>query len=298
MYQRAIRVFADLTLEDAAAAVPDDPLVRDFNKSIYALWWMTRALAEYLLDLLNTSDIEIDAVAEIIQISERNIDLAWVVHFLHDFAFLVLDFKQAVRANQSTHIDLLWREFFATGHSGSANKTMYTQMAIMRIWWADALAPPLAELYHSLRAIPMSDSGSCVGWDTVIEWLNAAITAGVTHRVSEERIKRFVRNYSFSDAAYRALLDDLRMNDGRKESFMKSLDSNVNTLKAHLSRLVGRTWQEATTPNSQSKLGIQGRQMVPWEEVDQTMSRTGRDSVPAFVARHVRDLTGTFYAFA
>ena len=51
----------------------------------------------------------------------------------------------------------------------------------MRVWWADALNPQLAELYHNLRAVPMTKSGVCVGWDTPIEWLNAAISDGVRH---------------------------------------------------------------------------------------------------------------------
>lgn len=298
MYQRLIRIFADVTLGDSAKAVPDDPLVSDFNKSIYGLWWMTRACSEYLLDLLDTTDsMEMDRVDEIIQLAEQNIDLAWIVHFLYDYAYLVLDFKQAVRANKSKHIDVLWREFFATGHTGTSNKVLYVQMAIMRVWWADALNPQLAELYHNLRSIPMSSSGVCVGWDTPIEWLNAAITDGVLHHVSETRIEHFIGYYSFTDAAYRALLDDANFSNDRNESFMKDLDSNVSKLKAHLMKHVGQTWAAATQPNSNSKLGISARSIPPWEEVEKTMTRTGKDSVPAFVARHVRDLTSQFYAF-
>eukprot|EP00965_Chrysotila_dentata_P167952 5545661-Pleurochrysis_carterae.AAC.1 len=62
-------------------------------------------------------------------------------------------------------------------------------MAIQRIFWSDALDPALANLYHSMRSIPMSGrEGSMVEWDCVIEWLNAAISDGVSHHVSEERI--------------------------------------------------------------------------------------------------------------
>ena len=80
-------------------------------------------------------------VPEFIRACEQNIDLAWVVHFLYDFAYLVLDFKQGVRANKSIHLDLLWREFFSIGRTGTANKTNYVPMSIMRIFWADALIP-------------------------------------------------------------------------------------------------------------------------------------------------------------
>ena len=298
LHQRLIRNFADTVLGASTGAVPDDPNVSDFNKSIYALWWMTRACSEYLLDLIRSSgNMEIDRADEILQISEQNIDLAWIVHFLHDFAYLVLDFKQAVRANKSTHIDLLWREFFAIGHSGTSNKVLYVQMAIMRIWWADALNPQLAELYHNMRAVPMSENGVCVGWDTPMEWLNAAITSGVRHHVSTERISEFVKNYAFTDTNYRKLLDDANLAYNRTESFMKGLDGNVAALKAHLMQHVGGTWHAATQPNAVSKLGIPSRPAVPWKEVESVMTQTGKDSVPAFVARHVRDLTSNFYAF-
>eukprot|EP00965_Chrysotila_dentata_P029264 973024-Pleurochrysis_carterae.AAC.1 len=62
-------------------------------------------------------------------------------------------------------------------------------MAIMRFSWADAIQPKLAQLYHRMRSISMSArESSMVGWDCVIEWLDAAITEGVSHHVSEERI--------------------------------------------------------------------------------------------------------------
>ena len=69
-------------------------------------------------------------------------------------------------------------------------------MAIMRIFWAEALTPDLAKLMHALRSIPMSlRPGSRVGWDTPIEWLNGGITEGVSAHVTETRIERFVEIY-------------------------------------------------------------------------------------------------------
>eukprot|EP00965_Chrysotila_dentata_P059831 1984356-Pleurochrysis_carterae.AAC.1 len=66
----------------------------------------------------------------------------------------------------------------------------------MRIFWSDALHAKLAELYHSMRSIPMSTrKGSIIGWDCVIEWLNAVITEGVSHHVYEKRIARFISVY-------------------------------------------------------------------------------------------------------
>eukprot|EP00965_Chrysotila_dentata_P214313 6188126-Pleurochrysis_carterae.AAC.4 len=56
-------------------------------------------------------------------------------------------------------------------------------MAIQRNFWSGARNPTLAELYHRMRSIPMSGrEGSMVGWDCVIEWLNAAIKEGAEGR--------------------------------------------------------------------------------------------------------------------
>ena len=77
----------------------------------------------------------------------------------------MLDFLQAVRGNESRKLDLLWREFFASAHTGTANKTQYVPMSIMRVFWGMAMTPELDALYHRIRTIPMGDSLGCnVGW--------------------------------------------------------------------------------------------------------------------------------------
>eukprot|EP00965_Chrysotila_dentata_P178801 5904443-Pleurochrysis_carterae.AAC.2 len=71
---------------------------------------------------------------------------------------------RGVRAGASQRLDVLWREFFALGRTSTANKANYVPMAIMRIFWSDALDSKLADLYHSMRSIPMSfRKGSMVG---------------------------------------------------------------------------------------------------------------------------------------
>ena len=297
-----IRRFAQLTLGLVVAehAVPDEPLVTHYNKSIYALQWMARACSEYLLQIIQSSNgmIQIDRPDNILNYARRNIDLNWVVHFLYDYAYLVLEFKHSVSGNQSRKIDLLWREFFAIGKTGTANKTLYIKMALMRIWWAEAMHPDLAQLYHSMRALPKSRNGTCVGWDTPIEWLNHAITVGVRCHVSEERIREFVQNYSFTDASTRAILEQTGSVYSKAQSFMKSVDSTVDRAVGILMEHVGSTWEEATAVNlDESKLGIQvsARRRPPWEEVEHEMTKAGLDSIPAYVARHIRDFTSSFY---
>jgi hypothetical protein len=296
LYKRFIRAAADNTLgKERGKAVVDEVTVKLFNTQLYALWWMMRACSEYILMLARSNGaVDIDQVQEFISACERNIDLAWVVHFLYDFAYLVLDFKPGVRANRSHHLDLLWREFFSIGYTGTANKTNYVPMAVMRIFWADALAPPLAALYHSLRAIPMSER-VYVGWDTPIEWLNGGITDGVRSLVSEPRIEEFVANFSLLSSNYGSLLEMMSRVRPHSAS-MRDMDSNVDRMKGWLVEKIGADWASATQRNSVSNLEI-GRGISPWDEVHKANSRSGKSSVPAFVARRTRGLTHSFYRF-
>ena len=77
---------------------------------------------------------------------EHNVDLATVVHYLYDTGFLTLQFRQAVRGNDGAMLDLLYREFYQLAYTGTANKVMYGQVAIARVFWADALEPELAAI--------------------------------------------------------------------------------------------------------------------------------------------------------
>lgn len=299
LYQKFIRAAAIGTLgNDNHAAVMDDPNVEHFNNQIYALWWMTRGCSEYLLHLSRTQGaVEIDMVPEFVNACERNIDLAYVVHFLFDFAFLVLDFKQGVRSNDSNLLDLLWREFYAIGRTGRANKTQYVPMAIMRVFWGLALNPSLAEVYHRMRALPMS-SHAYVGWDTPIEWLNGAITQGVHSFVSPKRIASFISSYALLQSNYYALLDahDHKVNGAAKK--MKDMDSNVDTMKGWLMDKVGADWATATRDNDTSNIGMSSRGAPPWVEVRTAMHQDGQHAVDQHVARKVRELTSTFFAFS
>eukprot|EP00965_Chrysotila_dentata_P065868 2182013-Pleurochrysis_carterae.AAC.1 len=80
--------------------------------------------------------------------------------------------------------------------------------------------------------------------------------------------------------------------------FMKDMDTDAERLKNLLLNRIGRKWATATRSNTQSTLGLT-RGQVPWKEVSDAMSQSGSDtSTHAFVARHVRNLTNTYYSFA
>jgi hypothetical protein len=297
LFVKFIRRAGDETLgPQQGKAVVDEPCVKTFNTQLFALWWMTRACSEYLLMLARTPNApDVENAQEFVSESERNIDLAWVVHFLYDFAYLVLDVKQSVRAKKSEDLDILWREFLSIGMTGTANKTNYVPMAILRVYWAEALTPQLAHLYHALRAVPVSNR-VYVGWDTPIEWLNGAITDGVRSLVSDARIEKFVENYAFMNHNYASLLS---MADKKQAGVakMRDMDGNVARMKGWLVRHVGADWATASAPNSNSKLGISSRGQPPWKEMRAAMTKPGADSVPSHVASVVRGLTSSFYRF-
>ena len=99
---------------------------------------------------------------------------------MHDAAFLVLEFLDSVRGFDSRKLDVLWREFFASAHTGTAHKTQYVGMAILRAFWGQALEPDLDALYHAMRCIPSGTHDGCgVGWDWACELLNGAIKSHV-----------------------------------------------------------------------------------------------------------------------
>ena len=60
-------------------------------------------------------------------------------------------------------------------HTDEAHKTQYAPMAIMRTFWAEALSPQLAAIYHLHRTISwLGLPGSNVGGDMPIEKENLA----------------------------------------------------------------------------------------------------------------------------
>jgi hypothetical protein len=278
--------------------VVEDPTVSVFNcHRFFFLNVLTRACAEYVNFIAQSPGAPSlhDPLSWLAQ-SETNIDFAWVIHFLHDAGFFVLDFLQAVRANESHKLDLLWREFFPSAHSGTANKTQYVPMSIMRVFWGMALVPELSDLYHKIRTIPNNKTnGSGVGWDMAIEMLNAAIKAHVCHRVSETQIAQFVQQWALLESVQDRMHQF--MYPGRSAGGRHTVDAtpDVYKLVAKFKTVIGTTWVQAITPNANSHVtkGPQ-RQVRPWVEVRQVMARTGDDEPATYIREHVSRLTGFF----
>jgi hypothetical protein len=240
--------------------VVEDPTVSVFNSHrFFFLNVLTRACAEYVNFIAASPGApSLDDPAGFITQSEVNINFAWVTHFLHDAGFFVLDFLQAVRGNESHKLDLLWREFFASAHSGTANKTQYVPMSIMRVFWGMALVPELSDLYHKIRTIPNNDeNGSGVGWDMAIEMLNAAIKAHVCHRVSEVQISQFVHHWALLECVQARMRNFMYPGRAHHGSHAVNAGPDVATLVEEFKKVIGSTWAQATIPknNSQVTLG-------------------------------------------
>ena len=125
--------------------------------------------------------------------------------------------------------------------------------------------PKLSHLYHQLRAVPLSEH-VYVGWDSPVEFLNGAITDGVSSLVSESRIEEFVANYAFMNHNYAALLDMLEISRPTRAN-MRDMDANVARMKDWLITHIGATWDAAVLANANSKLGISTRGQPPWKEM-------------------------------
>ena len=194
--------------------------------------------------------------------AQRSEKLAWVMHFTYDYAFMVLEFKQGVRASDAATLDRVWREFFSLGHTSTANKNLYVPMSIMRVWQSHALSPLLKQLCDATRSIPLSGKeGAMVGWDLPCEHLNGYITQSVQGQVSPEAIDRAVRNYPLVQHN-RALL-----NPASSEHMMKEMEADVALLKAKLRQHVGATWQQASKRSAGT----------PWTAAQNQRGQAGSD---------------------
>ena len=114
--------------------------------------------------------------------------------------------------------------------------------------------------------------------------------------VSESRIENFIERFPLLQHNYNVLRAEF-FSRAEQDSWMKNMEADVNHWKAFFIEKTGRNWQQATSRNTTSKLGIT-RGTPPWEEVRTTMHKHGRDSVAHYVAEHARNLTSNFYNWA
>ena len=165
--------------------VKADPTIVDFNTHQHFLRIVIQATAEYVAEISHTGT-HYQACRHFLAAAEGNLSFAYVVFFLYMFGFKFLEYRRAVRHNESRHLDMLWRENLASTRTAKANKVNYRQMSVILVYWGVALVEPLLTFYHNTRTIRWIESH--VGWDMPIEKLNMWIKESVISNISQMQI--------------------------------------------------------------------------------------------------------------
>ena len=279
--------------------VKPDPTVSDLNVTRFFLFnILARAAGEYILELCRDDpDAEDwDDPGPFMAKASANVNFEWLCQFLHNNAFMCLDFLDSVRGFDSHKLDLLWREFFSSAHTDTAHKTQYVGMSLMRVFWGQCMVDELDQLYHAMRSMPSGDHEGCgVGWDWPIELLNRAIKSHVDMHVSEEQIRGFIANWPMLEEVQRHMRGVLYANRAERYWRGRDVDADVATLKKFFKDNIGATWQEAIQPNTNVKVTRgHDRQRKPWKEVEDVMGRRGVDAPHAYIRRYMEKLTPYF----
>ena len=274
------------------AIVSDPAAVMHFNSHFYFHCKLIRASSEWLFEKSRGfGGLDFEDVPSFMRATEANIDLAWLAHYIYDGGFLLLDFKQAVRANDCDSLDADWAEFVTLARTGTGHKTHYGYLAMMQVYRSQCLHPQLAALLKQIRTLPMSSRpGARVGWDTPCEWLHAAITASVTTHVSDAAIWSYIQQHPFMDTVDKELRQIMGVDRSATEAKLKDMDADVAKLKVMFDQLIGATWAHAARQNNRSNLlsNARGARIKPpWQEYEDIAGSQGQDSNAAYVRRHL-----------
>ena len=269
-----------------------DWTVSSFNDYDNAITILIEGVARYLQLLAATPGAPpLTNFAAVKRVCERNADMLWLVHFLHDFGFMYWDMRQAVRGNDSDAIDLvherglgapalnlhltpcpcdacqIWRECVSFMHSNTAHKTNYASMALLRIFWVEALNPHLAAIYKKNRTISLCGlPGSNGGWDLPIEHENLMISNNV-HRMSFDAIDAYVRQLNFLGPVNRGLLKAFIAARQRRPHQRAKIATDVQLVVDFLVDRLGSTWMQATRLNQNPTLVNPPRSNRPWDSI-------------------------------
>ena len=263
-----------------------DWTVASYNDYDHAICILIEGVAQYFLHLdEGGGGPDIADMDPFLAACTINNDLQWLSRFLVDFGFLYWYFRQAIRSNDSASIDLTWRESISFMHTSISNKTQYAPMAVMRVFWAEALSPPIAEVYHKNRTLSILGlGGSNVGYDMWQEKGNLYISQNVI-RPSQERISKFLHELNFTGAVSRNTEKSLLAERKREGSKMVKIKEDVQGVVDFLCARVGSTWREVLVAVEwdDTELINPPRSNRPWEAVQR-----GEAELKKWVNDHVR----------
>jgi len=267
-----------------------DFTVSDFNDYDHGLCILTEGVAQYFIELEKSGGPSLALDGAFMRACAQNIDLEWLSHFLFDFGFMYWDLRQSVRGNKSATIDMIWRESVAFMHTPHSNKTQYAPMAIMRIFWSEALSPELATVYHHHRTISLLGlPGHNVGWDMPIEKENLAC-AGLP-RPTKARVEKFIQELNFLGPVSRGLERLFRGHRQTRKNNMKKIATDVQAVVDHLKETLGATWAQASIPRAKrhSKLVKPPLSQPPWVERDTMVAANGGRDFEQWIKSHLDD---------
>jgi hypothetical protein len=256
------------------------PPVSEFNNhEKFLVHIVGRACAEYVAEISATGT-DYHLPARFLAQADANFSFSIVVHFLYDYLFLYLQFRNAVRGNESDQLDLCWREFLTSGRSDLGNKTNYAQMSIVRVYWSILLVPQLAAIFRNVRTLRLKDTH--VGWDMFIEKLNLQIKRGCTSHITKESISKFISTVRFTSHV-NDLLENTVHSAYNHADRLKDMRNDVDQIKEMLRTKVGRNFAECTAPDASNTLDIDlsnwggsiaQRHMTrrPWQQAAESMS--------------------------
>ena len=288
------RLWAPLIVRIAAVvgntALKRDPGVEDFNRHEHFLRIMTRAFAEYVVEIAATGS-DYHNAQHFLRCADKNLSFAYICMFLYLFAFQYMQMRTAVRRNDSKRLDLIWRENLATARCSMANKTNYSQMSVILIYWGHCLAEPLRTVFHNTRTLRWLHSH--IGWDMPIEKLNMWIKLSVVAHITKEAICKFIRSLNFTHRVVRAMQAVVYRFRKPETETLKKIDNDVELIKEFLRTKIGRNFAEATTPSDENLLSVDmvdwggnraARQLAPWEQM-----RLDMQDFREYVRRHVTE---------
>ena len=269
-----------------------DPTVANFNSHEHFLRVLTRAFAEYVVEISQTGT-DYHHPSQFLKAAELNLSFAYICMFLYLFAFKYVQMRTAVRKNDSKTLDIIWRENLSTARTSKANKTNYSQMTISLIYWGFALVEPLQTVFHNTRTLRWIFSH--VGWDMPIEIMNSWIKSSVVANVTEALIKKFIRRLNFTHVVMRGLKGIMHRFRQPDPESLKQIDADVDKIKKFLREKIGSDWRSATSPSHENLLGLDmadwggnqyPRQHTPWKQMERAML-----DYPEYVTRNVTKLS-------
>ena len=124
-----------------------------------------------------------------IRFAMRNLSFAYICMFLDLFGFAYVQFRKSVHKNDSKTLDKLWRENLTTARTSKANKTNYSKMSVVLVYWGGALREPPPECV-SRDTHPALDKYACgLGFPhRAAQQLDQSLCEGTRHEGTDSKV--------------------------------------------------------------------------------------------------------------